>query len=101
LSDPVGFVRGLDRVTIDEVQRGPEVLRAIQVSVDEDRRQAWTRDYLKTLQHRDMGDIAQVEKQEAMNRLFRILAHHSAQLVNYSQLGARWVWMTRRLADTA
>ena len=38
LSDPVGFVRGLDRVTIDEVQRAPDVLRAIKVSVDEDRR---------------------------------------------------------------
>ena len=56
--------------------------------VDEDRRQAWARDYLKTLLRRDIGDIAEVEKQEGMNRLFRILAHHSAQLVNFSQLGA-------------
>ena len=177
LSDPVGFVRGLDRVTIDEVQRAPDLLRAIKVSVDEDRRpgrflltgsanvlalpqvseslagrlavvsllplspaevrgkepdfltrafdgeladveetivgddlvrlvltggfpemlfridedrrQAWARDYLKTLLRRDIGDIAEVEKQEAMNRLFRILAHHSAQLVNFSQLGGQ------------
>lgn len=177
LSDPVGFVRGLDRVTIDEVQRAADVLRAIKVSVDEDRRpgrflltgsanvlalpqvseslagrlavvslfpfspaevtgkepdflrrafdgevsdvedaivgdelvslvltggfpemlfrvdedrrQAWARDYLKTLLRRDIGDIAEVEKQEAMNRLFRILAHHSAQLVNFSQLGGQ------------
>ncbi len=177
LSDPVGFVRGLDRVTIDEVQRAPDILRAIKVSVDEDRRpgrflltgsanvlalpqvseslagrlavvslfpfspaevkgrepgflrrafdgevidveeavvgdelvglvltggfpemlfrvdedrrQAWARDYLRTLLRRDIGDIAEVEKQEAMNRLFRILAHHSAQLVNFSQLGGQ------------
>lgn len=177
LSDPVGFARGLDRVTIDEIQRAPDVLRAIKVSVDEDRRpgrflltgsanvlalpqvteslagrlavvsllplspsevrghaphfltrafdgkiadvdesivgddlvrlvltggfpemlfrideerrQAWARDYLKTLLRRDVGDVAEVEKQQAMNRLFRILAHHSAQLVNFSQLGGQ------------
>jgi uncharacterized protein len=37
-SDPTGFVRGLDRTTIDEVQRAPDLLRAIKRSVDEDRR---------------------------------------------------------------
>lgn len=37
-SDPAGFVRGFDRVTIDEVQRSPELLRAIKQSVDSDRR---------------------------------------------------------------
>jgi predicted AAA+ superfamily ATPase len=37
-SDPVGLVRGLDRITIDEVQHAPDVLRAIKRSVDEDRR---------------------------------------------------------------
>ena len=34
-----------------------------------------------------LADIS--EKQEAMNRLFRILAHHSAQLVNFSQMGGQ------------
>lgn len=37
-SDPVAFIRGLDRVIIDEVQRAPEVLLAIKESVDEDPR---------------------------------------------------------------
>jgi uncharacterized protein len=37
-SDPTGFVRGFDLVTIDEVQRAPELLRAIKRSVDSDRR---------------------------------------------------------------
>jgi predicted AAA+ superfamily ATPase len=37
-TDPTGFVRGFDRVTIDEVQRSPELLRAIKQSVDNDRR---------------------------------------------------------------
>ncbi|MGA8437942.1 MAG: AAA family ATPase [Candidatus Sulfotelmatobacter sp.] len=37
-SDPTGLVRALDRTTIDEVQRVPDLLRAIKRSVDEDRR---------------------------------------------------------------
>jgi len=37
-SDPAGFLRGLDRAVIDEVQRAPELLRAIKRSVDDDRR---------------------------------------------------------------
>ena len=36
--DPVGFLRGLDRAVIAEVQRVPELLLAIKQSVDEDRR---------------------------------------------------------------
>jgi predicted AAA+ superfamily ATPase len=36
--DLLGFVRGLDRAVIAEVQRAPEVLLAIKQSVDEDRR---------------------------------------------------------------
>lgn len=34
--DPVGFVRGLDRAVIDEVQRAPEVVLAIKTAVDTD-----------------------------------------------------------------
>jgi uncharacterized protein len=37
-SDPAGFVRGLDRAVIDEVQRAPDLLRAIKKVVDEARR---------------------------------------------------------------
>jgi len=36
--DPAGFMRGLDRAIIDEVQRAPELLRAIKRLVDDDRR---------------------------------------------------------------
>ena len=36
--DPVGFLRPLDRAILDEVQRAPELLRAIKLSVDHDRR---------------------------------------------------------------
>lgn len=37
-SDPVGFIRRIDRAVIDEVQHAPELLRAIKLSVDQDRR---------------------------------------------------------------
>jgi len=36
--DPTGLVRSLDLATIDEVQRVPDLLRAIKKSVDDDRR---------------------------------------------------------------
>jgi predicted AAA+ superfamily ATPase len=37
-NDPSGFVRGLDMAIVDEVQRVPDLLRAIKKSVDADRR---------------------------------------------------------------
>lgn len=37
-SDPAGFVRGLDRAIIDEVQRAPDLLLAIKKAIDEDYR---------------------------------------------------------------
>lgn len=36
--DPVGFVRGMDRAIIDEIQRAPELLLAIKESADTDQR---------------------------------------------------------------
>ena len=35
-SDPAGFIRGLDRAIIDEIQRAPDLLLAIKKTVDED-----------------------------------------------------------------
>jgi uncharacterized protein len=175
--DPAGFIRGLDRAIIDEVQRAPEILRAIKQSVDDDRRpgrflltgsanvltlprvseslagrievvsllplsqselrgakptflqrafagkiatpshllvaqaltsailtggypemvrrkdtrrrQAWAREYVKAIIQRDVPDIAEVERLDRMARLLQVLAHHSAQLVNFSQAGGR------------
>ena len=37
-SDPIAFIRGLDRVVIDEIQRAPELMMAIKQSVDLDTR---------------------------------------------------------------
>jgi uncharacterized protein len=176
-NDPAGFVRGFDLVAIDEVQRAPELLRAIKLSVDGDRRagrflltgsaniltlpqiseslagrmetislmpisraeiagtkpaflkkafagklakpsspmigdelvhavlvggypemlrrekprrrQAWARDYVKAIVQRDVRDIAEVEKLDQLPHLLQILAHHSGQLTNFTQIGGQ------------
>jgi len=36
-SDPVGFIRGLERAVIDEIQRAPDLLLAIKAEVDRDK----------------------------------------------------------------
>jgi hypothetical protein len=175
-SDPAGFIRGLDRAIIDEIQRAPDLLLAIKKTVDEDyrpgrflltgsanvltlpriadslagrmetiqmlplakaevegrlptflerlfegklhnqreailgddlvrlvllggfpevigresqrRRQDWLRSYLASILTRDLRDIAEVEKLTELPKFVRLLAEHSGQLVNYSQLGA-------------
>jgi len=175
-SDPVGFIRGLDRVIIDEVQRVPELLLAIKKSVDDDyrpgrflltgsanvmtlprvadslagrmevirllplsqgerlghksdfleaafsgrlvspenpilgqdlvaliltggypemlarpterRRRAWAASYLESVLTRDLQDIAAIERLTDLPKFVRILAHHSARLVNFSEIGS-------------
>lgn len=176
-SDPTGFVRALDRTTIDEVQRVPDLLRAIKKSVDDDRRagrflltgsaniltvpkiseslagrmeivsllplsraeirgkkpgflkaafdsklgnpaermigkdlvqavltggypemlrredpkrrQTWARDYIRAIVQRDVREVADVEKLDQMPRLLQVLAHHSGQLTNFTQMGGQ------------
>ncbi len=176
-ADPSGFIRGFDRVIVDEIQRAPELLRAIKQAVDIDRRpgrflltgsaniltlpqvseslagrmeivelmplsraeicgkksdflklvfegklprpkevltgpdlvravlvggypemlqrtearrrQAWARDYVKAIVERDVRDIADVEKLGHLPGLLQILAHHSGQLTNFTQLGGQ------------
>ena len=175
-SDPSGFIRGLDRAIIDEIQRAPDLLLAIKKAVDEDyrpgrflltgsanvltlprvadslagrietlrmlplsraeiagkpptflerlfagklegnkqavvgddlvqlallggfpeaiareserRRQDWARSYLTSVLTRDLRDIAEIEKLTELPKFVRLLAEHSGQLVNYSQLGS-------------
>lgn len=174
-SDPAGFIRGLDRAIVDEIQRVPDLLLAIKKTVDENyrpgrflltgsanvltlprvadslagrmetiqmlplaraevdgrmptflerlfkgelqsqqsaiigddlvrlvlqggfpeaisrekerRRQDWARSYLTSILTRDLRDIADVEKLTELPKFTRLLAEHSGQLVNYSQLG--------------
>jgi hypothetical protein len=175
-ADPSGFIRGLDRAIIDEIQRAPDLLLAIKKTVDEDyrpgrflltgsanvltlarvadslagrmetlrmlplsraeirgaaptflerlfsgtlggdklaiigdelvqlalmggfpeaiareserRRQDWGRSYLTSVLTRDLRDIAEIEKLTELPKFVRLLAEHSGQLVNYSQLGS-------------
>jgi predicted AAA+ superfamily ATPase len=54
----------------------------------ERRRQDWSRSYLTSVLTRDLRDIADVEKLTELPKFVRLLAEHSGQLVNYSQLGA-------------
>jgi predicted AAA+ superfamily ATPase len=174
--DPVGFVRGLDRAVIDEVQRAPQLLLAIKRAVDTDkrsgrflltgsanlmtlsqvadslagrieiadllplsqselrkkpcdflervlsgkppsvgevavgadlietvtaggypealarkssaRRQKWFLDYIRAIIERDVRESSHVEYIRHMPKLLRVLAAHSAQLLNYSSMGA-------------
>ena len=176
-SDPSGLVRSSGRFTIDEIQRAPELLRAIKRRVDLDRqpgrflltgsanllavpkvaeslagrmeivsllplaraeicgrkpgfleaafrgritkpgelligknlveavltggypemlkrkrtarRLAWARDYIRAIVERDVRDIAEVERLDRMPRLLRVLAHHSGQLTNFTQMGGQ------------
>jgi predicted AAA+ superfamily ATPase len=174
-SDPIAFVRGLDRAIIDEVQRAPDLILAIKKTIDDDsrpgrflltgsanvmtlprvadslagrmetirmlplarseilgsqskfledvfaenltcpkrliigddliemvmiggfpesltrptekRQRDWKRSYLTSVLTRDLRDIAEIEKLTELPKFVRLLAEHSAQLVNYSELG--------------
>ncbi|GMM62429.1 ATP-binding protein [Novosphingobium pituita] len=174
--DPSGFIRGLDKAIIDEVQRAPDLLLAIKKSIDDDyrpgrflltgsanvltlprvadslagrmetlhmlplsraeiertqstflerlfegklqsdrhaivgndlvhlallggypeaiareserRRQDWSRSYLTSVLTRDLRDIAEIEKIAELPKFVRLLAEHSGQLINFSQLGS-------------
>ena len=54
----------------------------------ERRRQSWARAYLTSILTRDLRDIAAIEKLTELPQFVRLLAQHSARLVNYSRLGA-------------
>lgn len=173
--DPVGFINNMDKGIIDEIQRVPELLRAIKVSVDENRhpgrflltgsanplalpqigdslagrmeiltllplslaemerrknhfldyaknqswprlagkqldyishmlmggypemvarqiparRYAWAKSYIKAIVERDVKDISAIEKLVEMPRLLEVLAQHSGQLTNFTQIGGQ------------
>jgi predicted AAA+ superfamily ATPase len=53
------------------------------------RRQAWARDYVNAIVQRDVRDIAEVDKLARLPVLLQILAHHSGQLTNFTQIGGQ------------
>lgn len=56
---------------------------------DSKRRQRWALDYVKAIVQRDVRDIAELEKLDQMPRLLQVLATHSGQLTNFTQIGAQ------------
>lgn len=176
-TDPIGFIRQIDTAILDEVQRAPELLRAIKSTVDNDRRpgrflltgsanilalptvsdslagrmevvtllplaqaeiqrgksnfldrafagetsapkhiligndlvrqaltggypdmvarsapgrrSTWAREYIRAIVERDVREIADVERLDQMPQLLRALAHHSGQLLNFTQLAGQ------------
>jgi len=54
----------------------------------EKRRQDWARAYITSVLTRDLRDIANIEKLTELPKFVRLLAQHSAQLVNYSEFGS-------------
>lgn len=62
----------------------PEALKRASAT----RRRDWYLDYIDLIIQRDVRDIAEVERLKQMPRLLRVLAQHSAQLVNYSGVGS-------------
>jgi predicted AAA+ superfamily ATPase len=53
------------------------------------RRQAWYRDYVDTTLDRDLRDVSDALKLEAMPRLLRLLAAQAAGLLNYNAVANR------------
>lgn len=53
------------------------------------RRSAWARQYVDALIRRDVRDLAQIERLDQLPRFLQALALVSAQLCNYSKLGAQ------------
>lgn len=52
----------------------------------ESRRRAWYRNYVDTLIQRDIRDIARIGSLDAIPKLLQMLANHSGQLANISEL---------------
>lgn len=85
LDKPTETVTGRDLVDVVLTGGYPEMLRRR----DPGRRQRWALDYVKAIVQRDVRDIADLEKLDQMPRLLRVLANHSGQLTNFTQIGGQ------------
>ena len=76
--------RRLGNELIERIVNGgfPEPLRR----ATESRRRVWYRNYIDTLIQRDIRDIAKISSLEAIPKLLQMIANHSGQLVNMSEL---------------
>jgi predicted AAA+ superfamily ATPase len=53
-----------------------------------DRRSAWARSYIQAIVQRDVREIVDVEKLDHVPRLLQVLAHYSAKLTNFTEMGS-------------
>jgi predicted AAA+ superfamily ATPase len=53
-----------------------------------DRRSAWARSYIQAIVQRDVREIVDVEKLDHIPRLLQVLAHYSAKLTNFTEMGS-------------
>jgi predicted AAA+ superfamily ATPase len=84
---PVALEANTGGKLVQRVLRGgyPEMLRR----ADPARRRNWARDYIAAIVQRDVRDISPIERLDVLPRLLRILAQHSGQLTNFTQLGGQ------------
>jgi predicted AAA+ superfamily ATPase len=85
LGKPAEMMIGDELVQAVLIGGYPEMLRRR----DPKRRQTWVRDYVKAIVQRDVREIADVEKLDQMPRLLQVVAHHSGQLTNFTQMGGQ------------
>jgi uncharacterized protein len=85
LGKPAELMIGKDLVQAVLTGGYPEMLRR----EDPKRRQTWARDYVRAIVQRDVREVADVEKLDQMPRLLQVLAHHSGQLTNFTQIGGQ------------
>jgi predicted AAA+ superfamily ATPase len=53
---------------------------------DRQGRRAWARGCVNAIVQRDVRDIAELEKMDQMPHILNVLAHHSGQLTNFTQI---------------
>lgn len=84
ISPPDAVVLGDDLVELVVAGGFPEALQRSSSG----RRRAWALAYLESVLGRDLRDIAEVERLTELPHFVRLLAEHSAQLVNFTQFGS-------------
>ena len=81
---PHSLVLGDDLVELILAGGFPEALER----ASSRRRRAWALAYLESVVTRDLRDIAEVERITELPRFVRLLAGHSARLVNFTEFGS-------------
>ncbi len=62
------------------------------------RRRAWYDSYVDTLIHRDIRDLSHIQHRDIIPKLLRLLANHTRQLLNVSEL-AKAFQLSRQTID--